>query len=156
MVQSPSSVDLNTKVSFDYEALYKGLNDCLTNIKAPGSFSLSEPLKNPPNPGLYLKNGGTIGLPLSDRDAQAIVSASHRAPFGKGEQTVVDESVRKTWQLSPDEFELRNPAWVPFLKSIVAKVSAGLGVDTTGEGVIAELYKLLLYDEGALFKAHQE
>lgn len=38
----------------------------------------------------------------------------------------------------------------------MAKVAAGLGVDKTGRGVTAELYKMLLYDEGAMFKAHQE
>jgi len=49
-----------------------------------------------PNPGLYLNHGGTIGLPLSGRDAQAIIAASHQAPFERGEQTTVDKSVRKT------------------------------------------------------------
>lgn len=39
---------------------------------------------------------------------------------------------------------------------ILAKVNAGLGVDPAGKGVTAELYKLLLYEEGAMFKAHQE
>jgi len=36
------------------------------------------------------------------------------------------------------------------------KVSAGLGVDASGKGVSAELYKMLLYDNGAMFKPHQE
>jgi hypothetical protein len=89
-------------------------------------------------------------------DAQAIVAASHEAPFGKGEETLVDTSVRGAWEISPGDFEMRNPAWQPFLQGVVTKVSAGLGVDATGNGVSAELYKLLLYDEGALFKPHQE
>lgn len=138
------------------EDLRARLDDCLSNIQSSGSFALFAHLKNPPNPGLHLKNGGTIGLPLSDRDAEVIIAASHAAPFGKGEETIVDSSVRKTWELSPTDFGIRNPAWQEFLKSIVAQVSAGLGVDMTGDAVSAELYKLLLYDEGAMFKAHQE
>lgn len=103
-----------------------------------------------------MKNGELIGLPLSNRDAQVIVAPSHAAPFGKGEETLVDSSVRKTWELSASDFQIRNSAWQPFLQSIVAKVSAGLGVDATDQGVSADLYKTLLYDEGAMFKPHQD
>jgi hypothetical protein len=138
------------------DKLIKDLDECLTNIQSDGSFALFEALNNAPNPGLYIKGSGTIGLPLSDHDAQAIISASHEAPFGKGEETIVDTGVRKTWEVSPGEFELKNPAWQPFIESIVAKVSAGLGVDAAGKGVAAQLYKLLLYEEGAMFKPHQE
>lgn len=82
----------------------------LNDIQSDGSFALFEHLSNPPNPGICLNNGETIGLPLSNRDAQVIVAASHAAPFGKGEETIVDSSVRKTWELSANEFEIRNPA----------------------------------------------
>ncbi|TVY13045.1 hypothetical protein LARI1_G009289 [Lachnellula arida] len=148
--KSDHSVDL------DPEQLKEGLDECLSNIEGDGSFALFERLNNPPNPGIYLKEGGLVGLPLSDRDAEAIIAASHQAPFGKGEETLVDTTVRKTWEVSPGQFELKNPTWQPFVKTIVAKVSAGLGVDATGNGVSAELYKMLLYDEGALFKSHQD
>ena len=152
----PLSSESNGSPKFEVETLLEGLDECLTNIQPSGSFALFEGSSNPPNPGLYLRCGGGIGLPLSDRDAQTIVAASHQAPFGKGEETIVDTSVRNTWEISPNEFEIKNPAWQPFVESIVTKVSAGLGVDTTGKGVTAELYKLLLYEEGAMFKPHQE
>ncbi len=135
--------------------LAEDLCDCLDSIQSTSEFALFSSLPNPPNPGRFLKNGGTIGLPLSSRDADAIISASHAAPFGKGEQTIVDEKVRKTWELSAGDFEIRNPVWDGFLKGIVEKVGEGLGVGK-GDAVRAELYKLLLYDEGAMFKAHQE
>jgi hypothetical protein len=156
MASTSNSGESGPLLDITAESLREGLDECLSNIKADGSFALFEPLYNPPNPGLRLKNGGLTGLPLSDRDAQAIVAASHEAPFGKGEETLVDTSVRKTWEISPGDFELRNPAWQPFIQGVVRKVSAGLGVDATGNGVSAELYKLLLYDEGALFKPHLE
>jgi hypothetical protein len=152
----PSSPESNGCVKPDRNTLIKDLEECLANVQTDGSFALFEALNNAPNPGLCLKNTSIIGLPLSDHDAQAIVSASHEAPFGKGEETIVDTSVRKTWEVSPGEFELKNPAWQPYIESIVAKVSTGLGVDTAGKGVAAELYKLLLYEKGAMFKPHQE
>jgi hypothetical protein len=155
-VSSPPSSPEFESLGRTSKELCEELDECLSNIQSDGSFALFEHLSNPPNPGIYLKNGGLIGLPLSNRDAQVIVAASHAAPFGKGEETLVDENVRKTWELSASDFELRNLAWQAFLESIVAKVSAGLGVDATGKGVSAELYKMLLYDKGAMFKPHQE
>lgn len=132
------------------------LTECLTNVQVLSSFALFEQMPNPPNPGLDMKNGGLVGLPLSDRDAQVIVAASHAAPFGKGEHTIVDESVRKTWEVSPTDFSITNPAWDDFLQLIVKRVTKGLGVSSNGLGVSAELYKMLLYEEGAMFKPHQE
>lgn len=132
------------------------LNNCFTSLKSDGSFALFEQFKNPPNPGICLKDGGPIGLPLNDHDAELVTKASHAAPFGKGEETIVDTTIRKTWELSPQDFEIRNPAWVTFVETIVAKVSAGLGVDAAGKEVSALLYKMLLYEEGAMFKPHQE
>jgi hypothetical protein len=105
---------------------------------------------------LYLKSTGLIGLPLQDYDAKAIVAASRQAPFGKGEQTIVDATIRKRWEVSPQDFELKNPKWQPFLKSVVAKFTTDLRVDIAGKGVTAELYNLLLYEDGAMLKAHQE
>jgi hypothetical protein len=150
---SPESEPEFNDLTSTQQELRADLYECLTNIQSNGSFALFEQLPNPPNPGLCLKNGGSIGLPLTERDAQVIVAASHAAPFGKGEETLVDDSVRKTWELSASEFEIRNSAWGAFLEGIVEKVGKGLGV---GKGVRAELYKMLLYDEGAMFKPHQE
>lgn len=130
--------------------------ECLTTLEVAVSWAICDQTTNPPNPGLWLKNGGGIGLPLSDRDAEALVAASRQAPFGKGEDTIVDTAVRKTWELSPADFQITNPAFGLFVRDVVKKVSAGLGVDAAGKGVRAELYKMLLYDEGGHFKPQQE
>ncbi|RDL31044.1 uncharacterized protein BP5553_09833 [Venustampulla echinocandica] len=155
-LSSPPSSSESETPDIDIDELKDEISQCLSSVKGASTFALFETLSGSPNPGLYLKNGGVVGLPLSDRDAEAIIAASHEAPFGKGEQTVVDKSVRKTWELSPPDFELRNPAWGRFIESIVAKVSAGLGVDEADKEVSAQLYKMLLYDEGAMFKPHQD
>lgn len=154
--EEAEEVEKAPKELSEEQAIKEAIHKCLNNVQGAGSFAVFENLGTPPLPGLHLKKGGNIGLPLSDRDAQAIIAESHQAPFGKGEETIVDQSVRKTWELSPDDFTLTNPAWKPFVDGIVSKVSTGLGVDAAGRGVSAELYKLLLYDEGALFKPHQE
>jgi hypothetical protein len=114
--------------------LPEDLLECLYHLEPADSskaFALFDTQKSPPNPGLCLKNGGPIGLPLSDGDAEAFVGQT-------------------TWVLPASWFEIQNPAWEPFLRDLVTKVSAGLGVDSTGKGVSAELLNLSLYNEGPL------
>lgn len=63
--------------------------------------------------------------------------------------------MRKTWELNPDQFDLSNPSWTTYLSDLALKAMKGLGCPA---GIVAKpsLYKLLLYEEGAMFKAHKE
>ena len=94
-----------------------------------------------------------VGLQLADREAKILIGHSPQSPFGRGSETIIDTSVRKTWELNTDQFELRNPAWPPFLQELVAFVAKKLG---TGTDVQAELYKMLLYESGGYFQPHSE
>lgn len=64
-----------------------------------GSFSFKKTYPDAPNPGLHLSDLGSVGLPLSLSDAEAVKSRCAQAPFGKGERTVVDKTVRDTWEM---------------------------------------------------------
>lgn len=121
-----------------------------------GKFATSGPLINASNPGLFVKGLGKVGLPLSERDAADLSRESHEAPFGKGSETFVYETVRKTWELNPCQFELRNPAWPSTLHEAVGKVAQELGVLNGASSIRAELHKLLLYEPGAFFDKHRE
>ena len=121
-----------------------------------GKFATSGPLPHVNNPGLFIEGVGKVGLPLSDRDAADIGRASHKAPFGKGSKTFVDQTVRKTWELNPDQLELRNPAWEYTLQGVVEKVAQELGILDGASLLRAELHKLLLYEPGAFFDKHRE
>ncbi|KAI9771775.1 MAG: hypothetical protein M1835_006386 [Candelina submexicana] len=130
------------------------LHQCLSNVNAFGSFATFGISANAVNPGLFITGIGPIGLPLSPRDAKAIKKASHQAPFGKGSDTIVDTSVRKTQEIDAHQYELRNPAWQKYLQDIIDNVAKDLGVGPSG--VRAEPYKLLLYEKGAMFKPHRD
>jgi hypothetical protein len=151
---SQASADSTTYLSAD--TLRLDLEQCLNDLQSAGDFALFEPLASTVTPGLWIKGAGTIGLPLSERDAQAIIAASHQAPYGKGSETLVDVNVRKTWELAPDSFETRNPEWGDVIKNVLAKVRIDMGIQGVEGGVRADLYKMLLYDKGAMFKPHQE
>ena len=121
-----------------------------------GKFATSGPVTTASNPGLFVDGIGKVGLPLSDRDAADLSLISHEAPFGKGSETFVDLNVRKTWELNPTQFKLRNPAWPSTLQNIIAKVAQDLGIVDGASSVRAELHKMLLYGRGAFFEKHRE
>lgn len=91
-----------------------------------------------------------MGLPLSDRDAKLLKDCARQAPFGKGEQTVVDTEVRDTWEIDPAKVSFTNPAWTSFVeKVVVSMVWEELGVAPYSTTPKCELYKLLLYETGS-------
>ena len=53
-------------------------------------------------PGLEVEGNGPIALPLLPTQAEQLIAVAKRAPFGRGEQTLVDTDVRRTWQIDAD------------------------------------------------------
>lgn len=104
-------------------------------------------------PCLVVEGLGPIGLPLSTVEACRLRSVCRRAPFGKGERTIVDTEVRDTWELDPQNFTFASPAWDRWINDVaLPKVCEGLGVSTTPSSPPrAELYKLLLYETGSQY-----
>lgn len=145
-----SDSDLSSDETF---TLKEELLACLDAVNAAGTFASFYIRDEFPNPGLFIKGYGAIPFPLQSRDADAIAQMSRQAPFGKGDKTVVDTTVRNTWELDSSSLEFRNPAWVEFLKQIIQRTKQELGIEGS---ISAELYKLLLYEQGAFFKAHKD
>lgn len=104
-------------------------------------------------PGLVATGIDSIGVPVTSADAKRLISKASQAPYGRGEDTIVDTDVRRVWQLEPSQFTLRNPAWSEALVSVVDAVKHEFGI--RGK-VTAELYKLLVYDKGSFFKPHRD
>lgn len=84
---------------------------------------------------------------------EQIINAGEYAPYGKGEETLVDTNIRRTWQINKDKVSLSGKHWQQDLNSIVEQVKIGLGVN--GE-VEADFYKLLAYDKGSFFVQHRD
>ena len=100
--------------------------DVLNDVLEPSKFAFGTSLSVFPNPVLDINGHGTIGLPLSNHDAAVLKSKCSQSPFGKGADTLVDTSVRNSWELNPSEFTIRNPAWDVFIKQLAASVHENL------------------------------
>lgn len=134
-----------------YSVWKDDLETCLDTIESAGDFAGSKSYSAFVNPGLEV-SGSPIPLPLTLRDAQTLRSSCRQAPYGKGEATLVDESVRKTWELGCDQFSLGNPDWHEFIDTLLRDVVHPLGMTN----IRADPYKLLLYEEGSFFKKHKD
>ncbi|KAL9594089.1 MAG: hypothetical protein Q9219_007223 [cf. Caloplaca sp. 3 TL-2023] len=128
----------------------------IAGVQSSGSFATFGNIDSFINPGIHVDPIGIVRLPLSEDDAQAIIRRSNKAPFGKGNETLIDESVRKTWQIDAANIRFLNPDWQSCLDSIVENAARRLGVPYGSSEVRADFYKMLLYEKGALFKPHQE
>lgn len=119
-------------------------------------FAYGGPLSDAPNPGLVINGLGVIGFPLSNRESQVIISRCQRSAVGKGTKTLLDDTIRKSWELECADFSITNPTWQTYLDSLLFSTYSVLGLTCGRQNVRAESYKLLLYEKGAFFKSHQD
>src|SRR3954454_23977944 len=124
----------------------------LGKVRRPGDFfaaGTAELLA----PLLEVEGVGPVALPLLPMQARELIAMAEPAPYGRGEETVIDPAVRRCWQIGPDRVRIRGRHWAQTLETILARVADGLGVDAL---ITAEFYKLLLYDEGSFFIGHRD
>src|SRR5437016_13081693 len=125
----------------------------LSGRKRPGDFFVSGRLETP-MPRVEVEGVGVLSFPLLAAQIQEVIQHAERAPYGRGEETVLDTSVRKVWQLPPAKTRVGGKSWPGTLESLLTRICTGLGCSETP--ITAELYKLLVYDEGGFFKAHRD
>ncbi|KAK0524960.1 hypothetical protein OC842_005663 [Tilletia horrida] len=109
----------------------------------------------PAAPGLFIDGLGSIALPVVDKDkAEAIARVCEQAPFGRGQETLFDTSVRNSWQLNPDKVRLTNPEWAVGIRKAGNLIAQKFGVPEVALSL--KLYKLLLYQPGGHFAKHRD
>ena len=135
------------------DKLKEGILDCLQNLKGSGKFASvgTAPFVLP---GLNVEGMGEVGFPINEMQAKALVNAARQAPFGQGSETLLDTEVRNTWEIDADKMQFNNPAWQGFLGEIIETIKSDLGIEDYS--IKANLYKLLIYEEGGFFLKHKD
>jgi hypothetical protein len=80
-----------------------------------------------------------------------MIASARPARFGRGEQTLMDLSVRDTWEITPDQVTLTGLDW----DAILAEVRDELGLPARAR-LRAEPHALLVYGKGQFFLPHQD
>ena len=124
----------------------------LDEVRRPGDFYAAGTVPLPA-PGLEVDGVGPVALPLLPAQVERLAAVAERATFGRGPETLVDTTVRRTWQVDAARLRFTGRTWAGTLAGILARAAEGLGVEGPVE---AELYKLLLYDAGSFFLGHRD
>ncbi|MSO99580.1 MAG: 2OG-Fe(II) oxygenase [Acetobacteraceae bacterium] len=104
-------------------------------------------------PRIVVEGAGPIALPLLPVQAEQLIALAERAPYGRGEETLTDTAVRRTWQIAPGKVQIAGRHWAGTIKTVLERAAEGLGVT---DPVKAELYKVLIYDKGSFFVRHRD
>ncbi len=140
-------------IRIEYNQELEPLKALLAGVQRAGDFFVSGTVEIP-MPKVEVEGVGVLSFPVPPLQIAALIQQATRAPYGRGEATILDESVRKVWQLSPDLVRIGGKSWAASFDGILKQVITGLGC--TGMAVSAELYKLLVYDTGGFFLAHRD
>ena len=136
-----------------YNRSLKTLESLIAGVQRPGDFCVHGALALP-MPMVEVAGIGLLSFPLPQQQIAALIDAAERAPYGRGEQTVLDTSVRRVWQVDAARLRIGGKHWAPSLRRVIAETARGLGCEDAVIG--AELYKLLVYDPGGFFLPHRD
>lgn len=129
------------------------LTAALEGLDRPGDYVTSGTIDSAP-PLVEVEGVGIISIPVPPEQACALAAAAIKAPYGRGDQTLLDESVRKVRQIAPSAIGISGKQWPNAFKSILAAATEGLG--RPKGSLHADLYKLLVYEPGGFFLAHRD
>lgn len=99
---------------------------------------------------VVVRDVGPLHYPVAPHVAGALHAASHPAPYGRGQETLLDPLVRDTGEMDAQALQLR---WADgALNRLQQEVAQALGLPE----VQAHPHKLLVYGPGQFFKPHQD
>ena len=82
----------------------------LSTVSRPGDFFVSGTTEILA-PRLEVDGVGIVAMPLLPMQAEQLVAVAERAPYGRGEDTLVDTEVRRTWQIGADRVRIGGKHW---------------------------------------------
>jgi len=98
---------------------------------------------------------GAISLPLSHRTADKLRAVAKPARYALREKTLLDRTVRDTWEIAKPQIKLDERHWQRTLVRKLPLIARDLGV-LEGATLRAELHNLLVYEPGQFFAPHQD
>ncbi len=143
----------NFPIQVEYNHNLKSLENTLMRVKRPGDYYVADRLEVP-LPTVRVDGVGTVSFPVPPFQFEQLIKLATRAPYGRGEETILDASVRQVWQITADQVSVGGKSWGRSFEAILSRVTDGLGCARAE--VSAELYKLLVYDPGGFFKPHRD
>ncbi|MCU4183391.1 2OG-Fe(II) oxygenase [Acidiferrimicrobium sp. IK] len=126
----------------------------LAGITASGAFSAA---RTAPARDLHLevRGIGPIGLPVTQAQARELCLISRPARYGRGEQTLVDRSIRDTWEVPKRRVIIDKRRFDDTMRPVLDRLGRELGLPS-GRALRAEFHSMLVYAPGQFFVPHQD
>jgi hypothetical protein len=87
-------------IEVEYNQDLKPLETVLSAVKRPGVFFGSGALEMP-MPKAEVEGAGTLSLPVPDSHIATLIQQAERAPYGRGNETIVDTAVQRVSRFRP-------------------------------------------------------
>lgn len=147
------TVDTDFREELEFDERLAPLADLIGSITRPGDYCVHGRLLAP-MPRLEVASAGALSFPIPPAQVEALIGAATRAPYGRGQETILDRSVRDCWQIAPDRVDATGRAWPETFGDVLRRTTEGLGCPA--DAVSASLYKLLIYEPGGFFAPHRD
>jgi len=109
----PARIEYNTKLG--------KLEKLLEKLRTSSQF-YSTGVRQLAMPTITIEGIGRLSFPILEVQTERLVAKAQRAPFGRGEKTVTDLSVRKVWQLPAEAVTVIGNAWKTTMDEILKTV----------------------------------
>ena len=116
----------NPSISVPYNRDLKAFEELLSGVRRPGDFFALGSLETP-MPRVEVEGIGLISFPMPEVQIQQLIQQAIRAPYGRREDTLHDETIRKTWQLPASQVRIGGKSWEKTFSQLLATVVEGLG-----------------------------
>jgi hypothetical protein len=146
-------LNLHVLITYFMNVFNKRILECLNNIKGSGTFVSSRTAAFV-FPGLEVDRVGELSYPINELQAKALINQAHKAPYGKGSETIVDNTVRSAWEIDAGMLKFKGNQWPTFLDRVLAAIKPDLGIEN--DEIAAHLYKMLIYEKGDFFLPHKD
>ena len=98
--------------------------------------------------------GRTLGCPPDAENLERLVGLAQPAPYGRGEETLVDARVRDALQIDAREVRLEGPSWAGLEATMLKAVGTDMGL--ADAHLKLKPLKLLVYRKGGHFSTHAD
>jgi len=98
---------------------------------------------------------GTLNYPLSEEQIMELIAQAKPALFGWKDKTLLDEKIRKVWQVPKNKVKISTKQWSKKFTKILEEFKQGLGLPKESK-LEADLHSLLVYEPGCFFNGHRD
>ena len=137
----------------DESVIHEELHDLLGGSAARGPFAAH--WRAPAGDlALEIRGVGPLRLPVPAATVRTLRSVARPARFGRGEETLLDRSVRDTWVIAKSRVKLGR-RWRKTMAPALERAHRELGLPA-GTRLKAHLHDMLVYERGQFFLPHRD